>query len=292
MVITTFAIPLDKLLAWLINNVEQFALAGCCSASHSIDANDLKNEHLDDDDSCKSELYDINKNLSRRSKILRAARLRIMQEDIDFVSPIAELDTIIYHQNCDHWAGSGLHVGHIHGDGLQASIAAGYALLSTSFDDRGTPLAAAKLVALAKRGATSSTLNKILKVRKQAKFIRGEIACLATKTQREKYLIKSFIVESLSGLKKEIARRYLLERIDHSSERSKFCIRLFSSIFLPLFLAFMAFYIFLFGVSIGPDATKLWLQGSAFATLQDIFLLQPLKICKYSLSFLFGLRAI
>ena len=145
--------------------------------------------------------------------------------------------------------------------------------------NRRTTSGQAELLLRAKAGNTKGLLKSILHSRRQTDRIDRDLETMATTIQQEKYLLKSFIVESLPGsAERVLARRFLLEKIDHSSDAAKTALKIFSLVVLPLFLLFMAFYIFLFGVRIGPDETTLWIIGASFATLQDIFILQPMKI--------------
>jgi hypothetical protein len=52
---------------------------------------------------------------------------------------------------------------------------------------------------------------------------------------------------------------------------------------LPSIMAFMALYIFLFGVSMGPVAAKQWLIGEIASVVMDAFLLLPMRVCAKSI---------
>ena len=47
---------------------------------------------------------------------------------------------------------------------------------------------------------------------------------------------------------------------------------------LPLYFIAAITFIFLFGVSIGPEAAEQWLLGALCSIAIDIFILQPMKI--------------
>ena len=85
---------------------------------------------------------------------------------------------------------------------------------------------------------------------------------------------------SLRGIRRYVADKILFPReIMTAEEKSSWkFIRVVALVVLPLYFITVSFYIFLFGVSLGPKATKYWLIGSLGALMMDIFVLQPAKI--------------
>ena len=81
------------------------------------------------------------------------------------------------------------------------------------------------------------------------------------------------------GIERKVALRYFYHGIDmnYNAERER-RIGLACAIFMPIYLFAMAFYVFLFGVSIGSAATNIWLRGAVITVLQQIFILQPFRI--------------
>ena len=86
-VITSAAIPLDKLLMWLLFNITQFAEEqwNKLNRTQAMDAEDVVVGENDMDS------FDLKRQESLGGKFFRAARLRVMQESIDFVNPEQEL---------------------------------------------------------------------------------------------------------------------------------------------------------------------------------------------------------
>jgi len=134
------------------------------------------------------------------------------------------LDNVIYHSNTDHWHGSDLH----QAAPLTGVVGHGLNALLSFADDHGTPLKAANLLHQAKNGVTQVALNSIIKARVRAEQIQKDLNTLGSRDKKESHLLKYFLVESLSGVKRMIAKRYLLEKIDYSSENLKFFTRLVS----------------------------------------------------------------
>jgi len=102
---------------------------------------------------------------------------------------------------------------------------------------------------------------------------------LTTEYEQEVFLLKSFLVNCLSGYKRGIAHRFLFNDFSHVDDReSAYVWQILSLIFLPLYFIGALFYVFLFGVSIGSRATNTWLLGSFVSFAQEMLILQPVKI--------------
>ena len=87
----------------------------------------------------------------------------------------------------------------------------------------------------------------------------------------------------MSGFKQKIAYYFLfsnynyLKSYSHTNNYYKYVKYLLLIFFISYFIV-TCLYIFVFGLTIGSRATNYWLQGCLISLLQDILLLQPLKI--------------
>lgn len=81
------------------------------------------------------------------------------------------------------------------------------------------------------------------------------------------------------GIEKNVASRYFnYGQTIHYDPEFERRIGIACAIILPFYVCALAFYVFLFGVSIGSRATNIWLLGGVISILQQIFILQPLRI--------------
>jgi hypothetical protein len=103
---------------------------------------------------------------------------------------------------------------------------------------------------------------------------------------REVYLLKMFFVENMVGYRRVICERFFFPEslwgirsgIYSSKKYQWFC-----TIIVPLYLLFFCFYVFLFGISIGQETTKVWLAAIIISFLEDTLLVEPLTILFYSI---------
>jgi hypothetical protein len=147
-------------------------------------------------------------------------------------------------------------------------------------NDPGDPLHVAKRLASVDTGLSRSLMKLTLeRARKSEKQIKEHMARLSTDDEKGVFLIQQFLVNCVAGIERKVAVKYFYHGIninyDPIWERR---IGIASAIILPMYIFALAFYVFLFGVSIGSKATDIWLQGAMIAVLQQIFILQPFRI--------------
>jgi hypothetical protein len=132
------------------------------------------------------------------------------------------------------------------------------------------------------KGQTVGSLTKRLKkARTDCDRIAEELEGIGTDELRSQYLLQQFALGIVATMKQNIAGRYFEwshkgDDIGHIKVTwwSYLCCLL-----LPCILCFMALYIFLFGVTLGPRATNQWLIGELTGVVLDVFLLLPMRIC-------------
>ena len=114
---------------------------------------------------------------------------------------------------------------------------------------------------------------------------------MKTTEEREHYLLSQFTIESLPPFEAAVASRYLPEIEEEGGEEeegeedeersifnySNICAYV-SLIGLLSYICFACFYVFLFGVSLGSNATSMWLSGSFFGVMQAAIVLQPVQV--------------
>jgi len=127
--------------------------------------------------------------------------------------------------------------------------------------------------------STNVMKSKIKESRKQCDVVLYNLNKLESNEMKDIYLLQQFLVNCLSGLKRKIAYRYFFHEIERKNNiENERKLQIICIILLPIYLFGLAFYIFLFGVSIGSKATNIWLLGSFISLLQSILIIQPLKI--------------
>ena len=204
-----------------------------------------------------------------QNTLLRAARLTRMKNTMDLVSPEEELFLMM----ADHAkiaTAASLGASSVKNGGGQISRVVEHNLIRdaemyTEFEE-------------ATNGNHTMLLERLSGAIDEATYIRQQMSLLEGEDMREIYL-QRFLACSLNGVRRWIANRILFEHIETEEESSgKSNRRIVVLIFIPLYFCFVSLYIFLFGVSIGPKSTNLWLIGCLQAFLMDIILLQPCKI--------------
>ena len=129
------------------------------------------------------------------------------------------------------------------------------------------------------RPKTKEIMRKLLYAREHADFVKSELELMDTDEEREVYLMKTFIVDYFQGYHRAIAHRYMLgsfESVKHSYFRA--LRKTLFMLLLPAMVLMQVYLIYQYHFSLGSRTTNLWLYITLLAFLQEIFLLQPLKI--------------
>jgi hypothetical protein len=133
---------------------------------------------------------------------------------------------------------------------------------------------------------TKYLTKKIKKLRAESNRISEKMGKMPNDAERNEYLMRKFTLNVLSQYHQNIAGRFfsifVKGSVDvdiKSSIVSKICI-----VILPLYMIFEALYVFLFGVSIGPRASRVWLVNCVVTFLHSLLILRPITIWAKSLS--------
>jgi hypothetical protein len=247
-VISTCAIPFNALFRYMINMLKGFSM--------EVFSHMKLNGYTVDELNCDAELMLFE---TTKSKVFLASRLEKMIAAMDRVSALEEA-ALLTADTSTPW--------HTKEDAKKVD----YFL----FGDRaGDSLAAAKLV---HTYTEVELVRSLVQVRQREKDLVHTLESLDSAQQKEVYLLQSFLVESLPGYRRDIIYTFFFGDFEQHNQSRHALFKVAIYIGVPLYIFALVFYVFLFGVGIGVDATKLWLLGSLFAFLQDVFILSTLKI--------------
>jgi hypothetical protein len=218
---------------------------------------------------------------SFQGTILRAARLEIMRKRMDEKTPGEEAYDLTHGTESHHLD---LHLAKSKEDiALKKETSLmnriyqwGYNLYLNA-DDHGDGDAGAKIV-IAERvgGYDGVVLKSILKARERCDDILEHMTTLETDADRDSYLLQRFIIDSMNGLQRRVAMRFVEENEEEDELHMRW--RMLYFIALIMWVVLVSGYVFLFGVMLGPTAANSWLTGVGLAMIQDFFILQPFKI--------------
>jgi hypothetical protein len=199
------------------------------------------------------------------SKILTGARLANMQENMDFVMPHLEAEKLL-----EITAKEGERFG-------RDELIVKKSLIDLSAQK--TNVVKHNRYSLVV-GSKHDVRNRIMRSRAVAINVRREIEALKSVNEKEEYLLKIFIIDLFAGFRRLLVERLLLYNYVNTARNRHLetVSRWFSIIALPVVFGVMLYLIFSFQVSIGSRATTSWLIIVAVSVLQDILLLQPIKI--------------
>ena len=103
---------------------------------------------------------------------------------------------------------------------------------------------------------------------------------------REVYLLRMFFVETMVGYRRTICERFFFEEAIFGIRSGLYSSRkyqLFCLFIVPTYLLFFCFYVFLFGIGIGNENTKVWLVSIVLSFLEDTLLVEPVTTLFYSI---------
>jgi hypothetical protein len=131
-----------------------------------------------------------------------------------------------------------------------------------------------------------SLTRSIRKARSGCEKMCAKMSRMPNDTERSEYLLRKFTLHVLSEYHQSIAGRFFAVfvkgAVDGEIDSSRFsflCVCL-----LPCYLVFESLYIFLFGVSIGPRATRAWLVNVCVTFLHSLLIIRPITIWAKALS--------
>jgi len=125
--------------------------------------------------------------------------------------------------------------------------------------------------------------SKIDIARATSSLIVKEMSMIEHEYHQELFLFKSFIVNSLTGYKRNIADRYFFPRFKYQQKTgdeeaaSKFWQKV-ALIVLPTYCLLAIIIIIVFGMKIGYESTPAWFYCVLLSFAQDILINQPMKI--------------
>jgi len=188
-----------------------------------------------------------------RSTLFRAARLEKAKKTMDFVLPASEADAVL------------------------AQVAAQEVQVQDHKAFRN--VVAAATTSRQRYQLTSRKRQDVIKrievCRDQVGNMKKELEHMDSAEDQEIYLMRHFIVDIFDGPRRGVVSRHFLE--EYNTRRNKWHERL-SLVFLPLMLAVMIYFVYVFNLSIGSRATNMWLIVTSINFFQDVFFLKPLKV--------------
>ena len=198
-------------------------------------------------------------------KILQAARLRKLQEYTDFVLPMEEVSmlTVLSAHELKHF---------------------GRQLLVTEAKDKKS-LLKSETVKRARFAMYEPHKDKVLQLvertRLESERIKNEVDLMKTDNEKESYIMQCFAINNLKGFRQRIAERYILGegRFESPNDAAKLKLwRMMSFVLLVVLWALLIFFVLQFNLTIGSRASQLWIVVTLAALLEDVFLVQPLRI--------------
>ena len=166
-----------------------------------------------------------------------AARLRYLQSKIDEVAVEEEVDFLISH--------------------------ADLFVKSDVIEELRTSLPVKSNVADARN--RSKLASKVHRAREMSRTVLKELEEKTSRNEKQIYLVKRFIVELLIGVDRWVAERFFFDEVE--SEISV-PYRVFCAVLLMLIICGELTYVFLTGVMMGANATRVWLICLAVVVMQ------------------------
>ena len=116
-------------------------------------------------------------------------------------------------------------------------------------------------------------------VKKEAKVIKETLKKMDNLDEMREYLLQKFCVHTLTSFRRTIASHSFKPHPKVIAQRYKRTLfGLFSFIFIPCYFLFIALFVFLFGVQIGPQQTYAWLLSALISLLQELLLVRTVFV--------------
>lgn len=210
--------------------------------------------------------------------MLRAARITIMRASIDYVSATQEAQYMLTHNRERYlWMETpDQPLRSIHcWDALWRS----FRLRQLKFFDWGDPTTALELMHLAHLEHHDLIEHRLRRTRQRASEIRAALLKLPNDDHRDCYLLQAFLVNSLSGHKRVIARSLFFESAEIEGMREDRVIwQYFALLTVLLYLIVTIGIIFYAGLSITGPATTVCVVCIVLSLVLELVYLQPTVI--------------
>eukprot|EP01032_Pedospumella_encystans_P030686 gene30686-34633_t len=121
-------------------------------------------------------------------------------------------------------------------------------------------------------------VKRVKDVRVEAETIQKEMEVMDSTEEQEKFLMRQFIVNSFATMQRGVVAKYFLKEYSLKRDDYMKMKERASFVFLPLLIAFLLYYVYVFNLSIGSRATNMWLIVTFMGLAQDTFIISPLKI--------------
>jgi hypothetical protein len=268
-VIMLIAIPMNRFLEILLIEsfyASKYILRKYVKSKNRISIGDDTDElemfwQIDDELACAQ-------NLS--SKILLAARLRKMQEFIDFVIPSAESQILVSAAE-DDFKRYGRHMLAID----TSSVYFGRRKVSDTGQHARYSLGSGAGI------GARSVLEKITHARLEANDIKNQMQFTKSTHEQENVLIRRFLVDNFAGYRKALVSRYTLIDLpsDGDAESNRRFIRSCCCItFIPVAFGVIIHFILLWNETIGSRASAIWAAAVYVILMLDLIVFQPATI--------------
>jgi len=214
----------------------------------------------------------------RTTTILRAARLVKMKENIDFVNAEDELAYMTKITDSSHWLPRDHQPSKM--NNFLRSVAHEAKNATIRIDDIGDPRSASELMWHALAGSRDLVVEKIQKSRRRAEKVKSRLAMIPLDIDKDNYLIKRFLADSLPGYRRKVAQHYLFIRteVEETFAQQLDIFLKISMLVQVIYLILGAGYVAYMSTKLGVKSTEIWYLSVMTATIQDILVLQPLKI--------------
>ena len=251
--------PLDRLCAYMVEMCARTVVF--YGRKRRVDSEELNEVDVGPhDDNDESQL------MSLPEKTMLASRVAMIKRLIDDVTPEQELKFML--ESIDklrmtHSSNGAPEMLHVI-DGLEQSI---HSLTIAEW-----------VISCSLAGNENKLLLNIKRTRARANRLVEQLDEIHEDEKKELLLIKHFVVDLQSSFKRKIAFQSFFGFLDSDDIENPLLQHYLSLTFLPIYLMGTLAYIFLFGVYLGPTASRVWLQTMVFAVLQDSFILKPILI--------------
>ena len=129
------------------------------------------------------------------------------------------------------------------------------------------------------------SLRKLIEQSKsETKNIIQVINSLPTEKQKKEYILRAFCVSTLTSYRKLIAQYSFQANpkvVAKSYQKTKW--GYLAVVFVPLYFLFIALFVFIYGVSIGPEATYAWLVGAFVCMAIELLIFRPALVLTKSI---------